>query len=123
LIIPCYIAGTNKLSVRQGYDDTYINKKHTHRIDNIVNPEIITEGARQPKAFPRISPMGIPKTREPLTPIETIPMARPRYFCSTMVGVFTRHNIIHNTPLNADIIRLFNKTTDVGLETITTLHI
>src|SRR5699024_12636411 len=110
LIIPCYIAGTNKLSVRQGYDDTYINKKHTHRIDNIVNPEIITKGPHQPKAFPRISPMGIPKTREPLTPIETIPMARPRYFGSTMVGAITRHNIMSNAPLNADIMRPINKT-------------
>src|SRR5699024_4790340 len=90
-------------------------------MDRMVNKAMSTNGARQPKACPKISPTGIPSTIDPLTPIDTIPIARPRYSGSTILGAITKHKIISKDPLNADIIRPIKRTVYVGLKIVTKL--
>src|SRR5699024_5000113 len=111
----CWRSGTD------GFGGTFSIKKVTPTIETNVNTEINTNGARQPKAFPNTRPIGTPKTIEPLIPMETTPIARPRYAGSTIPGAMTRQRTTNNDPLNAVIIRPKNKIEKVELNIVTRL--
>src|SRR5690625_6787872 len=88
----CFLRGTAGLGLTRSI------KKWTPTIESIVNTATSTKGARQLKASPSINPTGTPNAIDPLTPIDTIPMARPRYFGSTILGAITRQRIMSNEP-------------------------
>src|SRR5699024_9136589 len=93
-----------------GFGSTFSMKNKTPAIDNIVKRDMRMKGERQPNVFPRINPIGSPRAIDPLIPIDTRPIARPRYLGSTMLGAKIRHKMTKRDPLVADTIRPINTT-------------
>src|SRR5699024_690577 len=85
-------------------------------MEMIVKMAMSTNGARQLNASPKNKPMGRPSTIEPLTPMETMPIARPRYFGSTILGEMIRQRMTRSAPLKAEIMRDMKRTLYVGLK-------
>src|SRR5699024_11372593 len=77
----------------------------TDIINKIVKREINTKCALQPNIFPNITPIGRPNTKEPLTPMTTNPIARPRYAGSTIFEAKLIHKIMTSEPLAAETTR------------------
>src|SRR5699024_5312736 len=101
-----------------GFGSTFSIKNITPTIESIVNSEMSIKGDRQPNVFPSINPIGSPRAIEPLIPIETRPIARPRYLGSTILGAKIRHKITNRDPLAADTTLPINTTAYVVLKIV-----
>src|SRR5690625_4068660 len=81
------------------------NKKYIPIIASKVSREININGACQLNIFPMSTPIGTPNTREPLTPIYTRPMARPRFSGVEIFEAMVMLNTTKRAALMAEIIR------------------
>jgi hypothetical protein len=70
-----------------------------------VKTDIKINGARHPKALPMTSPRGTPNTKDPLTPMNIVPIALARNSSFTMEEAMVMDRTMIREPLEADIIR------------------